>query len=182
MFSILLLDDEPHVLSALRRTLRTPLGDQVSMETHTDPHEALARVGEHAFDLLITDFRMPAMNGVQFLRFARELQPHALRMVVSASTEINGVMSAINDVGVFRYVVKPWTTDVLVDDVRAALAESFAGREQRRLADAMRVETGEIGRTEAERRRLEELEPGLTDVQWGPNGEVLMPPLHSERS
>jgi DNA-binding NtrC family response regulator len=177
MFWILLLDDEPNVLSALRRTLRTPLGDEVTMETFTEPHAALERIGEHTFDLIVSDFRMPVMDGIQFLRFARELQPHALRMIVSASTEINGVMSAINDIGVFRYVVKPWTTEVLVDDVRNALAQSAANREQRQLADAMRVETGALDRSAAERQRLEELEPGLTQVAWGPNGEVLMPAL-----
>lgn len=178
MFSILLLDDEPHVLSALRRTLRSPLGEQVRMETFTDPHAALSRVAEHTFDLLMSDFRMPEMDGIQFLRYARALQPHALRMIVSASTEVNGVMSAINDVGVFRYIVKPWTTELLVDDVRAALAASEASRNERALADATRVKTGQLGRVEAERRRLEELEPGLTHVEWGPNGEVVMPPLH----
>lgn len=178
MYSILLLDDEPHVLSALRRTLRTPLGPSVTMETFTDPHEALARLGNHSVDLIVSDFRMPLMDGVQFLRFARELQPHALRMIVSASTEINGVMSAINEVGVFRYIVKPWTSEILVEDVRNALSQASASREQRQLADAMRVGTGELARGEAERRRLEELEPGLTQVDWGPNGEVLMPPLN----
>src|ERR1700712_3295159 len=108
MFSILLLDDEPHVLSALRRTLRKPLGDQLSIETFTDPHEALRRVGQQRYDLIVSDFRMPLMDGIQFLRFAREIQPTALRMIVSASTEIDGVMRAINDVEVFRYIVKPW--------------------------------------------------------------------------
>lgn len=179
MFSILMLDDEPHVLSALRRTLRSPLGDQVTMETHTDPYAALVRAGERTFDLVMSDFRMPMMDGIQFLRFVRSLQPDALRMIVSASTEINGVMSAINDIGVFRYIVKPWTTELLIEDVKAALAHSQATREQRILADAMRVETGQLGRDEAERRRLEELEPGLTQVEWGPNGEVLMPSLLS---
>lgn len=180
MFSILLLDDEPHVLSALRRTLRQPLGDQVRMEFFTDPHAALARVGEHAFDLVVSDFRMPLMDGIQFLRFARELQPTALRMIVSASTEITGVMSAINEIGVFRYVVKPWTTELLIDDVRAALDQSVTAAEQRRLAEQMRLHSGLVDPAEAERRRLEALEPGITAVQWGPNGEVLMPPLHAQ--
>ena len=177
MPSILMLDDEPHVVAALRRALRSPLGDTVTLETFTDPHSALARVGEHAFDLVMSDFRMPVMDGIQFLRFVRELQPGAVRMVVSASTELNGVMSAINDVGVFRYVVKPWTTELLVEDVRAALATAAAAREQRRLADEARVYNGDMGATEAERRRLEEMEPGITQVAWGPGGEVLMPTL-----
>lgn len=177
MLSMLLLDDDPHVLSALRRTLRTSFGDSVRIELFTDPHEALARVDEHTFELIVSDFRMPGMDGIQFLRFAREIQPHAMRMIVSASTEVNAVTSAINDVGVFRYIVKPWTPDLVIEHVRAALAASQSSREERALADAMRVATGRLGRVEAEYRRLEELEPGLTRVAWGPNGEVLMPPL-----
>ena len=178
MFSILMLDDEPNVLSALRRSLRLPLGESVKIEAHTDPHDALARVGEHAFDLVMSDFRMPTMDGIQFLRFVRELQPTSLRMIVSASTEVNGVMSAINDIGVFRYIVKPWTTALLIEDVRAALAQSVADREQRALAEAKRMESSER-RHEAECRRLEALEPGLTRVEWGAQGEVLMPPLQA---
>lgn len=139
MFLILMLDDEPDALAALRRTLRDPLGCNVKLQLFTDPHDALARVGEHRFDLVMSDFRMPVMDGIKFLHFVRELQPTALRMIVGASTDISSVMSAVNDFGVFRYGVKPWTTEVLIDDVRAALIQSVSNRDQRRLADAIRV-------------------------------------------
>ena len=171
-----MLDDEPHVLSALRRTLRLPLGEDVTMELFTCPHEALQRMGTQAFDLIMSDFRMPAMNGIQFLRFARELQPDAVRIIVSASTEIDGVMSAINDVGVFRYIVKPWASALLVSDVREALAKSVADRDERELAQAKRMDSADH-RVALELKRLEAMEPGLTDVEWSDNGEVLMPAL-----
>ena len=175
---ILMLDDEPHVLSALRRTLRLPLGEGVTLEMHTDPHEALARVGSETYDLVVSDFRMPAMDGIQFLRFVRELQPGAVRMIVSASTEVTGVMSAINDIGVFRYIVKPWSSAPLVEDVRAALAQSKADREQRDLAEARRMQDPEHRRA-LEERRLDALEPGLLDVEWNDAGEIVMPSLLS---
>lgn len=180
MQTILMLDDEPYVVAALRRTLRGPLGSQVSIESFTDPHAALARIDEQAFDLVMSDFRMPLMDGVQFLRFARELQPQSVRMVVSASTDMSAVMGAVNDVGVFRYVLKPWTTDLLIEDVCAALALSHAQREQQRLAEAMRAHYRGQGADAEELHRLETLEPGITQVQWGPHGEVLMPPLHTD--
>jgi two-component system probable response regulator PhcQ len=175
MQAILLLDDEPHVLAAIRRCLRQALGDQVTIESHSDPYDALARGGVCTFDLVISDLRMPQMDGIQFLRFFRELQPNTIRMIVSASIEINGVMSAINDVGVFRYVVKPWTTDLMIEDVRSALAHATMERNQRELVDEM---CGGVARKDLERRRLEAMEPGLTDVAWGPAGEVLMPNLY----
>jgi DNA-binding NtrC family response regulator len=177
MPSILLLDDEPYVVASLRRALRGALGPDVHMETFTDPHEALARINDHAFDLVVSDCRMPVMDGIQFLRFVREMRPTAVRMVVSASTELSGVMSAINDVGAFRYIVKPWITEVLIEDVRAALALAAAEREQRALADEARVQKGELESRIAVCRRLEEEEPGITHVNWGPQGEVLMPTL-----
>lgn len=178
MPTLLLLDDEPHVLSSLRRALRQPLGEDVKILTFIDPHAALNHLCEHAVDLVMTDFRMPAMSGLQFLHFVRELQPDAVRMIVSASTDVSSVIDSINEVGVFRYVVKPWSTGLLIEDVKAALDKARTGREQRRLADAMRERSADAAPPdEIERRRLEALEPGLTHVEWGPNGEVLMPPL-----
>lgn len=180
MQTILMLDDEPNVVAALRRTLRGPLAARARIECFTDPHAALARIDEQAFDLVMSDFRMPLMDGVQFLRFVRELQPQSVRMVVSASTDMNAVMGAVNDVGVFRYVVKPWTTDLLIEDVHAALALSHSQREQQRLAEAMRAHQRLHDAAGEEQRRLEALEPGITQVAWGPQGEVLMPPLHAD--
>jgi response regulator RpfG family c-di-GMP phosphodiesterase len=178
---LLLLDDEPYVIAALQRLLRQHFGRSLRIDAECDPLQALALAGQRRWDAVLCDYRMPQLDGLEFLRRLSALQPHAVRMVLSASCELQTVMRAVNDVGVFRYLVKPWQTEQVIEHVQAALSHARALREQRTLADAMRVHRGELGAEEAERRRLEEIEPGITHVEWGPNGEVLMPPLPRAR-
>ncbi|HSV69374.1 MAG TPA: response regulator [Methylibium sp.] len=177
MQKMLLLDDEPHVLAALRRVLRLHLGAALRVESTTDAQLALRRAKDTAFDVVMSDFRMPEMSGIEFLTQVRALQPHGVRMMLSASSDFDTVMRAVNDAGVFRYLSKPWAEDELVSQVTQALALAEQSRTDRELADAMRVQRGDLGAADAERRRLEALEPGITHVEWGPNGEVLMPSM-----
>lgn len=176
--SILLVDDEPNVLAALHRALRVPLRDLARIESFSDTQLALARVRERAFDVVVSDFRMPLQDGVSFLRDVRGIQPQAVPMIVSGSADVSTLVRAVNDAQVFRYILKPWDDEELIRDVKLALERAQTGKEESALADAMRVQQGQLPALEAERRRLEAQEPGLTHVEWGPNGEVLMPPLN----
>lgn len=180
MKRVLLLDDEHNVLNALRRLLRQHFRpDELGIEVAVDPFAALSRMHAVPFALVISDFRMPAMNGLEFLTRARDVQPHAVRIVLSASSDFDTIMRAVNEIEVFRYLAKPWT-DELIDHVRQALARSVLAHAERELADAMRLQRGELTAADLELRKLEELEPGITQVNWGPNGEVLMPDLGFE--
>jgi response regulator RpfG family c-di-GMP phosphodiesterase len=96
-------------------------------------------------------------------------------MILSASSEFETLMRAVNDVEIFRYIVKPWVEKEFADHVRQALERAAHTRHERELADAGRHQFGELNAEEVERRRLEVLEPGITRVQWGPGGEVLVP-------
>lgn len=175
MKRILLVDDEAHVLAALKRVLRPLVAGEAVLELFTDPNQALQRAREYPVDVVLSDYRMPQMNGVEFLRRVRDLQPHAVRMILSASSEFSAILSAVNEVEIYRYLAKPWSADDIVAQVRGALDRAEQTRIDRQLADAMRLRNGEISAAEQERRRLEDLEPGITRVEWGPNGEVLMP-------
>jgi two-component system, probable response regulator PhcQ len=172
---ILLLDDEQHVLAAIRRTLRAGFGADLRVEDTVDPETALTRLRETAFDVVISDFRMPLMTGVEFLGLVRTIQPRAVRMVLSASSDSENLMRAVNDAEVFRYLLKPWDEKELLNHVRSALERADQLRHEGELADVSRHEFGALTATELERRRLEALEPGLTRVTWGPDGEVLEP-------
>lgn len=175
MKHLLLVDDENNVLQALRRSLsRAFLGEDVSIELFDSPLAALARAADQPFDLVLSDYRMPQMDGITFLKRFRELQPEAARLILSASTDFDILVSAINEAEVQRYVVKPWSDEELVSYIRAALARGEQLQEDRRLADEVRLQHGELSAEEIERRRLEAEEPGITRVKWGPDGSVIL--------
>ena len=88
MYRVLLVDDEPNILAALRRSLaaidaRQLDGDALLFEAFTSPEAAIKRSDEQDFDLVISDYRMPSMNGVEFLTRIMELQPSVPRMIIS---------------------------------------------------------------------------------------------------
>ena len=167
MKRLLIVDDEMRVLQALRRLLQrhfTP--EQLSVALCSDPLLALQRLQHERIDVLISDYRMPGLDGVSLLTRARELHPRTVRLMLSAAADFGTLLAAVNRAGVFRFIPKPWSEAQLLADLEAALAfDPFA------MPSAY----------ELERRRLETLEPGITQVAWGPNGEVLMPdPLPTE--
>lgn len=173
MRRLLILDDEINVLNALQRTLRQcfPVAE-MKVEIFTDPEAALLRTGETAFDIVISDYRMPSMNGIDFLRTVKGIQPDAVRLILSASTEFNTVMDAVNQAEVFRYIAKPWQADELKETLELAFSRRDKAIEDQRLADELRAKRGELTPQELEARRLEAEEPGITKVNWGPDGSV----------
>jgi DNA-binding NtrC family response regulator len=175
MRRILLLDDEVNVLNALVRAMRMHLQiDDLRIETFTNPFDALTRCGEIGFDVAISDFQMPQMTGVEFLHALKDTAPTTVRMILSASTEFGVVSSAISEAQVFRYIPKPWQVGDLQESIRLALEYRDSLGEQQRLTDALRAQVGQLSAQELEARQLEQDEPGLLKVKWGPNGEIIL--------
>lgn len=178
MASLLIVDDEPNVLNALRRMCMNraamPAIPDPHVATFTSPHDALDHLRAHPVDIVISDYRMPEMDGATFLTMAKRLQPDAARMVLSAFTDLDGIVRAINDAGIFRFVAKPWTDA----DLRASIVQVLEHRhlllENRRLADEVRKQSGIISRQQLELERLEAETPGITRVRWSEDGGVLL--------
>jgi response regulator RpfG family c-di-GMP phosphodiesterase len=178
MPSLLIVDDEPNVLSALRRLCQNaailPAIAEPAIVTFTSPLDALKHVREHAVDLVISDYRMPDMDGATFLGCVKDCQPDAARIIMSACSDIEGIIRAINHAGVFRFVSKPWTDP----DLKAAILEVLEHRalllENRRLADELRAQRNVITRQQLELERLERETPGITKVRWTEDGGVLL--------
>lgn len=172
---LLLVDDEPYVLQALKRVLVRALADlHVDIETCTDPLAALARAEYIRYDVTVSDYRMPSMDGVSFLKAIRQLQPDSVRLVLSATTDSETLMAAINEAQIHRYLVKPWNDDELTAAVREAIVLFAEQVETHLLADKQRVEHGRLSPQELELRRLEAESPGITKATWGPDGELLI--------
>jgi len=180
MRRIMLVDDEPNVLNALRRLLTAhdtiePTKWNLAVEAFESPVAALARAEKGVpFDLVISDYRMAEMDGVGFLRRFREIQPDAVRLILSGYADLDGLVGAINEAQIYRFIAKPWNDYELKAAVAQALAHKELLSENQRLADEVRAQQGIISRQELELRRLEAESPGITKVHWGPNGEVIL--------
>jgi DNA-binding NtrC family response regulator len=122
----LLIDDEQHVLAALRRELlRKPdIGhDGLEIETFTSARDALTRAAEPdgVFDLVIADYRMPEMGGINFLAQFREKQPDAVRVLLTGSGDVDSAIAAINHAAVDTLIFKPWDEYALKAQLALAL-------------------------------------------------------------
>lgn len=173
---ILLVDDEPAIVSALTRELRRGAGPSPTwkVESFTDPVAALARARECRFSLVISDYRMPAMTGVELLSALRVVQPGCMRVILSGQTDREGLLGAINEAQIVRFVAKPWVSTELVSLVKNLLEVQERLAETEELADRQRLATGRLSPQEAERLRLERIEPGLTRVEWDVDGSYVL--------
>jgi len=180
MYRIMLVDDEENILKALRRVLTsTPciydgLEYKIRVDMFTSPTEALEHARHAPVDLVLSDYRMPGMDGVAFLKAFKEIQPNAARLILSGYADLNAVIGAINEAQIYRFLNKPWNDYELVSSVAQALAYRNLMLENQYLADKARVEKGKMTPQELERKRLEEQEPGITKVTWGPDGSVIL--------
>lgn len=175
MRRILLVDDEINVLNALQRALRQQLDiEGLQIEAFTNPLDALNRCCETSFDVVISDYRMPELDGVEFLHTLKEIAPCTVRMMLSASTEFETVTSAIAEAQVFRYIAKPWHLAGLLEDIRLALLQRDALVEQDLKASEQRRRDRMRTPQEIEAELLDDEEPGMLNVRWGPNGEIIL--------
>jgi DNA-binding NtrC family response regulator len=124
MSRVLLVDDDLPVLQALRRELRSALGPGVAIDACSDPLLALARTRQVAYDVIVSDLRMPGLDGLGLLTLMNAVQPQAVRLLLTGSADFATAQAAINDAGVFRYLCKPWDVAALRGHLRAALAQA----------------------------------------------------------
>ena len=172
---IMLIDDEPNVLSALQRLLRqhTPAPRRTcTVEAFTSPLRAIAAAQERTIDVVVCDYRMPELDGVETLRRIKETQPQAGRIMLSGSRDFETVLDAINVAQVGRIVVKPWVDAELIAAIRDAVETRRLQVENAELADQLRVQRGLLTLQDAELRRIETLWPGITRVEWSEDGTI----------
>lgn len=144
---VLCVDDEPSILSALRRLFR-PQGWVVSVAECGQAGLDLLSV--QPFDLVISDMRMPVMDGVQFLEQVRQRWPDTMRLLLTGYADIGAVMGAINRGEIYRYIAKPWDDNDIVLVVRGALEHRAMLLEQRRLQALVMRQNDELKQLNAD--------------------------------
>jgi len=119
-YRLLLVDDESNVLKALQRVFRQENYDIVPVFNGKDALELLRKEN---FQLIISDFMMPGMNGGELLRKAREIQPDMIRIMLTGHADTGAVMAVINEGAVYKFILKPWNDDDLRVTVALALEQ-----------------------------------------------------------
>ncbi len=171
MTRIMFVDDEPNILKSLRRTLR---GESWEVLTYEDPEEALNVAATQEIDLVISDFRMPIMDGVTFLKEFKAIQPDTQRMVLSGQADLQGVLQALNQAEISRFITKPWNDAELRMTIQVALRHRQVLLENRRLAELVRKQQAVLDYHQIELERLEADSPGITEVNWDSDGSIII--------
>jgi len=173
---ILLVDDEPNILSALTRMIRRAgsWSQDLKISACASPFDALAQAQEFHYALTISDYRMPGMNGTEFLSRLRLMQPDGERVILSGFTDQVGLIGAINEAQIARFLTKPWNESELLTTIQELLLRRERLRQDQQLADQERLSQGQLSPQEAELRRLERLEPGITHVDRDANGIAIL--------
>lgn len=127
--AILALDDEQSSLNAIQRTLRRDYEIFLSLNGHS----ALEILKQQEVAVILADQRMPQMTGVEFFNKAQEIQPEAMRILITGYTDVETIVQAINQGQVFYYINKPWEPEELSIIVRRATDQYRLVKENRRL-------------------------------------------------
>jgi CheY-like chemotaxis protein len=119
-YTILLVDDEPNVIKSLRRLLADT--DHKILSADSGP-EGLLMLEKEPIQLVISDYRMPDMNGVRFLNEVRNRYPDTMRVILSGYADAASMIEAINDGQIYRFITKPWNEQELLSTVMRALEQ-----------------------------------------------------------
>ncbi|HET7809779.1 MAG TPA: HD domain-containing phosphohydrolase [Steroidobacteraceae bacterium] len=107
---VLFVDDEPNVLDGIRRQLR----NRVDLETATSGNAGLEIIrSQGPFAVVVSDMRMPEMDGARFLAKVNEIAPQTVRMVLSGQADLESTIAAVNEGRVFRFLLKPCNSETL---------------------------------------------------------------------
>ena len=119
-YTVAILDDEEMVTTSISTLFM--LETDYDVLTFNSPSEALDELRAGKVDLVISDYLMPGeMNGVEFLMELKKLQPDAIRVLLTAYADKENAIRAINEVGLYQYVEKPWDNEMLLLLVRNGL-------------------------------------------------------------
>ncbi|GGX82273.1 hypothetical protein GCM10007160_07060 [Litchfieldella qijiaojingensis] len=125
--TLLLLDDEENILRALSRVLRR---EGYRILTASRAHDAFELLAKHEVQVILSDQRMPEMNGTAFFSRVKDLYPDTIRIVLSGYTDLQSVTEAINEGAIYKFLTKPWNDEQLRLDIKQAFQHYAMARDK----------------------------------------------------
>lgn len=140
---VLIVDDEPNVIHALKRLLRK---EPINVLSAQNGQEALSLMETHAVDILLTDHRMPQMSGIELLSAVKETYPDTLRMILTGYTDIDTIAECVNQGQIYKFFFKPWDDNQLILEIRQAIEHRKLLRANTILNETIRARNTELKR------------------------------------
>lgn len=167
---ILLVDDEASILTALNRAL---FEEPYQVQTAASAEQALEMMQTQQFKVVISDERMPGMQGSEFLARIRDCHPDAIRILLTGHATLAAAMKAVNQGEIYRFFTKPWDDTEIRFAIRSAIEKYDLEEENRRLL-------GTIRRHSLEMKVLERRFPGITRVEKDGEGNLVLDDMPEE--
>lgn len=179
---VLFVDDESNILKALQRLTMDEEFETEIASSGDEGLQVLASLENVA--LIVSDQRMPGMNGAEFLQQSQQLAPDAIRMLLTGYSDIAAAADAINKGGASRYLNKPWNDDDLLQIVRTAVETWQLSQENRRLQAIVQAQNEELKewnsnlkervlqQTTAIRKKADDLNEAVIQLKQNFNGVI----------
>jgi len=141
---ILILDDEPIVTTTIKNYLDLRGGYRTAVFNH--PAQALEHLKTNPVDLIISDQMMPGMTGLEFFAQVKQLQPEAVRVLLTGYAQKDDAVRAINQIGLYQYIEKPWSNDQLELVLRNGLERKKLYTSLQSRIGELKIAAGEVDR------------------------------------
>jgi len=130
--AVLFVDDEANILASMQRLLRK---EDFRFRSTTSPSEALKLIQEETFAVIVSDHRMPEMEGTLLLEQVKKTSPETIRILLTGYADLNATIDAINKGSIYRFISKPWNDAELCTVLRQGVAQYGLLKENRRLQE-----------------------------------------------
>ena len=170
MTTIAFIDDEPNILNAISRMLRKSGWEII---VFTSPIDALHELKVmRDINIVVSDYRMPEMDGVTLLNSIKIIHPKALRILLSGQVDLQSVLLAVNQAEIYRFITKPWLDEELLITLKNAIEHQSLMEENSKLLATVKHQQNRIGFQLNELKRLELESPGITHVDLNEDGYI----------
>lgn len=137
--NVLFVDDEISILHALKRGI---INEKYKAYFANSGTKALEIMGTKDIGVIVTDMKMPGMDGLSLLKVVKDKYPDTVRMVLSAYTQVPQMLATINQVGIYRFVTKPWKLESeFKNDIRSAIDYYNSQKQEQTFKEALEAKS-----------------------------------------